>query len=96
MWNSEKRTGPRWPSGKVSALGLEGSRFESRFRHVWGPPHTKPYVVAKRRPDDAAWKLGAGAPAQASCPSSDYGSKLRDPSQNSPRVASKWDVNITN
>ncbi|GBO22457.1 hypothetical protein AVEN_274724-1, partial [Araneus ventricosus] len=24
--------GPRWPSGKVSALGPEGSRFETRFR----------------------------------------------------------------
>ncbi|GBN63549.1 Tigger transposable element-derived protein 6 [Araneus ventricosus] len=23
--------GPRWPSGKVSALGPEGSRFEARF-----------------------------------------------------------------
>ncbi|GBN13983.1 hypothetical protein AVEN_252671-1 [Araneus ventricosus] len=34
-------------------------------------------------------------PAQVSSSSSDRGSKLRGPSQKSPRVASKWDVNIT-
>ncbi|GBO32250.1 hypothetical protein AVEN_273488-1 [Araneus ventricosus] len=34
-------------------------------------------------------------PVQVSSSSSDRGSKLRGPSQNSPRVASKQDVNIT-
>ncbi|GBM32619.1 hypothetical protein AVEN_8458-1 [Araneus ventricosus] len=34
-------------------------------------------------------------PAQVSSSSSDRGSKLRGPSQNSLRVASNWDVNIT-
>ncbi|GBM86837.1 hypothetical protein AVEN_225059-1 [Araneus ventricosus] len=34
-------------------------------------------------------------PARVSPSSSDHGLKLRGPSQNSPRVASKWDVNIT-
>ncbi|GBM91228.1 hypothetical protein AVEN_31637-1 [Araneus ventricosus] len=40
-------------------------------------------------------KLGEGVPTQVSSSSSDRGSKLRGPSQNSPRVASKRDVNIT-
>ncbi|GBM76070.1 hypothetical protein AVEN_167490-1 [Araneus ventricosus] len=44
-----------------------------------------------------AWRgnLERGVPAQVSSSSSDRGSKLRGPSQNSPRVASKRDVNIT-
>ncbi|GBN30634.1 hypothetical protein AVEN_118870-1 [Araneus ventricosus] len=42
-----------------------------------------------------ACKFGEGVPAQVSSSSSDRGSKLRGPSQNSPRVASKLDVNIT-
>ncbi|GBL97333.1 hypothetical protein AVEN_170458-1 [Araneus ventricosus] len=46
-------------------------------------------------PVGVAWKFGDGVPAQASSSSSDRGSKLRGPSQNSPRVASKRDVNIT-
>ncbi|GBM73394.1 hypothetical protein AVEN_25053-1 [Araneus ventricosus] len=41
-------------------------------------------------------KFGEGVPAQVSSSSSDRDSKLRGPSQNSPRVASKRDVNITN
>ncbi|GBN15965.1 hypothetical protein AVEN_124775-1 [Araneus ventricosus] len=35
------------------------------------------------------------AQVQVSSSSSDRGSKLRDPSQNSPLVASKWDINET-
>ncbi|GBO00774.1 hypothetical protein AVEN_110770-1 [Araneus ventricosus] len=61
---------------------------------VWGLLHAKSYVVAKRPPAGVAWKLREGAPTQVSCSSSDRGSKLRGPSQNSPRVASKRDVNI--
>ncbi|GBN94810.1 hypothetical protein AVEN_105148-1 [Araneus ventricosus] len=60
-----------------------------------GPLHPKSYVVAKRPPVGVAWKLGEGVPAQASSSSSDRGSKLRGQSLNSPRVASKLDVNIT-
>nr|GBM71797.1 hypothetical protein AVEN_84168-1 [Araneus ventricosus] len=87
---------PRRPSGKVSALGQEGSRLETRFhRSVWGLLHAKSYVVAKRPPAGVAWKLGEGVSAQASSSSSDRGSKLRGPSQTSPRVASKRDVNVT-
>ncbi|GBM03616.1 hypothetical protein AVEN_203185-1 [Araneus ventricosus] len=40
------------------------------------------------------WKFGKGMSDQASSSSSDLGSKLRGPSQNSPPVASKPDVNI--
>ncbi|GBL90991.1 hypothetical protein AVEN_184387-1 [Araneus ventricosus] len=90
--------GPRWPSGKVSALG---PRFQVRnpiplkIRRVWGLLHAKSYVVAKRPPVGVAWKFGEGVPAQVSSSSSDLGSKLRGPSQNSHRVASKRDVNIS-
>ncbi|GBN72378.1 hypothetical protein AVEN_76571-1 [Araneus ventricosus] len=51
--------------------------------------------MAKRPPAGVAWKFGEGVPAQVSSSSSDRDSKLRGPSQNSPRVASKRDVNIT-
>ncbi|GBM26861.1 hypothetical protein AVEN_266295-1 [Araneus ventricosus] len=68
---------PRWPSGKVSALGPEGSRFETRFHRRWSLLHAKSCAMAKR------------PPAQVLSP------KLRGPPQNSPRGASKWDVNIT-
>ncbi|GBM09798.1 hypothetical protein AVEN_234637-1 [Araneus ventricosus] len=65
------------------------------IRCIWGLLHAKSYIVAKRPPVGVAWKFGEGVPAQVSSSSSDHGSKLRGPSQNSPRVASKWDVNIT-
>ncbi|GBN10312.1 hypothetical protein AVEN_191447-1 [Araneus ventricosus] len=46
--------GPRWPSGKVSALGPEGSRFETRFHRrsaVYGARCTlNSYAVAKHPP----------------------------------------------
>ncbi|GBO09610.1 hypothetical protein AVEN_217951-1 [Araneus ventricosus] len=45
-------------------------------------------------PVDVAWKPGEGESAQASSWSSDRGSKLRGPSPNSRRVASKRDVNL--
>ncbi|GBN35974.1 hypothetical protein AVEN_22430-1 [Araneus ventricosus] len=40
-------------------------------------------------------KFEEGVPAQVSSSSSDRGSNLRGPSQNSPRTVSKRDVNIT-
>ncbi|GBL98198.1 hypothetical protein AVEN_268283-1 [Araneus ventricosus] len=82
--------GPRWSSGKVQAR----NPIPLKIRRAWGPLHAKSYVVAKRPPAGVAWKLGEGAPAQASSSSSDRSSKLRGPSQNSPRVASKRDVNV--
>ncbi|GBN82277.1 hypothetical protein AVEN_55476-1 [Araneus ventricosus] len=66
-----------------------------KIRRVWGLSHAKSYVVAKRPPVGVVWKLGEGVPAQASSSPSDRGSKLRGPSLNSPRVASKRDVNLT-
>ncbi|GBM37215.1 hypothetical protein AVEN_14981-1 [Araneus ventricosus] len=57
--------------------------------------HAKSYAVAKRPPVGVAWKLGEVVPAQVSSSLSDRGSKLRGPSRNSPRVASKRDANIT-
>ncbi|GBN87362.1 hypothetical protein AVEN_50926-1 [Araneus ventricosus] len=59
-----------------------------------GPVAPQSYAVAKRPPVGVAWKLGEGVPAQAAPSSSDRGLKLRGPSLNSPRVASKWDVNV--
>ncbi|GBO34447.1 hypothetical protein AVEN_54245-1, partial [Araneus ventricosus] len=42
------------------------------------------------------WKFGKrGVPSQVSSSTSDHGSKLRSSSQNSLRVSSKQDVNIT-
>ncbi|GBM29887.1 hypothetical protein AVEN_246451-1 [Araneus ventricosus] len=85
------------PSGK-SRLWAGGLQVRNliplKIRRVWGLLHAKSYVVAERPPAGVAWKLGEGVPAQVS--SSDRGSKLRGPSQNSPRVASKRDVNISN
>ncbi|GBN91544.1 hypothetical protein AVEN_161668-1, partial [Araneus ventricosus] len=49
---------------------------------------------AKRPPSGVVRNLDEEAPAQASSWSSDHGSKLRGSTQNSPRVASKLDVNI--
>ncbi|GBM20526.1 Uncharacterized protein ZK1073.1 [Araneus ventricosus] len=90
---------PRWPSGKVSAQGLEGSKFETRLHCrsvVYGacctPNHTQ---RAKSPPAGAVRKFGEGVPAQASSSPSCRGSKLRGPSQNRFRIASKQDVNVT-
>ncbi|GBM77934.1 hypothetical protein AVEN_35304-1 [Araneus ventricosus] len=62
---------------------------------VWALLHVKSYLVAKRPPVGVAWKFGEGMSAHVSSSSSDHGSKLRCPSQNSPCVASERDVNIT-
>ncbi|GBO00002.1 hypothetical protein AVEN_23008-1 [Araneus ventricosus] len=66
-----------------------------KIRRVWGLLHAKSYVMAKRPPAGVAWKLREGMSAQVSSSSSGRGSKLRGPSQNNPRVASKRDVDIT-
>ncbi|GBN49238.1 hypothetical protein AVEN_216372-1 [Araneus ventricosus] len=60
-----------------------------------GPVHAESYVVAKRPPVGVVRKFGEGVRAQVSSSSSDCDSKSRGPSQNSPCVASKLDVNIT-
>ncbi|GBL84160.1 Polyadenylate-binding protein [Araneus ventricosus] len=74
---------------------VTGSKPDSTEDPRAGLLHAKSYAVAKHTPAGVAWKLGEGMPAQASSPSSDRGSKLRGPFHNSPRVASKRDVNIT-
>ncbi|GBM35266.1 hypothetical protein AVEN_45532-1 [Araneus ventricosus] len=91
--------GPRWPSGKVPTGGSQArNRIPPKIRRAWRPPHAKSYAVTKRSPPPpagAARKLGEGVPAQVSSSSFDRGSKLRGPSQNIPRVVSKWDADRT-
>ncbi|GBM45030.1 hypothetical protein AVEN_98880-1 [Araneus ventricosus] len=87
--------------GLVVRPQLWGRRVQVRnpillkIRRVWGLLHVKSYVVAKRPPVGVACKFGKGVLAQVSSSSSGRRSKLRGSSQNSPRVASKREVNIT-
>ncbi|GBN44074.1 hypothetical protein AVEN_220600-1, partial [Araneus ventricosus] len=53
--------------------------------------HVKSYAEVKRHPAGVVRKFGEGIPARMSSSLSDRGSKLRGPSQNIPRVASKGD-----
>ncbi|GBM84883.1 hypothetical protein AVEN_49930-1 [Araneus ventricosus] len=97
--SSSQSLGPRWPIGKAPASWPKGSRLETRFHpgsavHV-GPLHLKAYIGTKRSTVGMVRKLGERVPAQALSSSSDRGSKLRGPSQNSPRVVSKRVINIT-
>ncbi|GBM71081.1 hypothetical protein AVEN_103534-1, partial [Araneus ventricosus] len=90
--------GPQWPSGKVPTRDRRaaGSKPDStEDTSCMDLVHAKSYVVAKRPPVGVARMLGEGVPAQVSSSLSDQGSKLRGPSLNSPRVASKRNVNIT-
>ncbi|GBO01092.1 hypothetical protein AVEN_193686-1 [Araneus ventricosus] len=84
-------TRPRWPSSKVSVSGPEGSRFEMRPAVYGVLLHTKSYVVGQT---SSRWcgSLEREVPSKMSPSSSDLGSKLRGPSQNS---SSKQDFNIT-
>ncbi|GBM87871.1 hypothetical protein AVEN_182890-1 [Araneus ventricosus] len=80
---------------RLRALGLQvRDPISLKIRRVLGLLHVKSYVG---RPNVLllVWKFGEGVPAQVSSSSSDRSSKLQSSSQNSPRVASKWDVNIT-
>ncbi|GBM36806.1 hypothetical protein AVEN_165073-1 [Araneus ventricosus] len=52
-------------------------------------------LLTKRPPAGVVWKFGEGVQAQVSSSSSDCGSNVRVPSQNSPLVASKRYDNIT-
>ncbi|GBN27952.1 hypothetical protein AVEN_179277-1 [Araneus ventricosus] len=54
----------------------------------------KSYVEAKRPLPGMVLKFGEEVPARVSSSSSDCGSKLRDPSENNPRVASKRNINV--
>ncbi|GBN21758.1 hypothetical protein AVEN_223520-1 [Araneus ventricosus] len=72
---------------------LGAGRFQVRnlislkIRLVWSPLHVNSYVVAKRLLVGVGRMFGEWVPAQVSSSSSDRGSKLRCPSQNSPSVA---------
>ncbi|GBL92163.1 hypothetical protein AVEN_91509-1 [Araneus ventricosus] len=66
-----------------------------KIRCILGVLSAKSLVGAKRHPIGGVWKFGEGMRAHLSSSSSDRSSKLRGPSQNSPRVASKRDINIT-
>ncbi|GBL90533.1 hypothetical protein AVEN_179452-1 [Araneus ventricosus] len=86
-----------------SLHGRSGLVVRSRPRG-WRVPGLKPDST-EELPCKRAWctpnllqlvwcgSLEREEPAQVLSPSSDHGSKLRGPSQNSPRVASKRDVN---
>ncbi|GBM95152.1 hypothetical protein AVEN_17585-1 [Araneus ventricosus] len=87
---------PRWPGGKVSTSGPEGSKLDSTeeppCKWVWCTLNTSgPNVFQLVR----CGSLERGVPAQVLSSSSDRGTKLRGPPQNSPRVASRRDANIT-
>ncbi|GBL80711.1 hypothetical protein AVEN_70452-1, partial [Araneus ventricosus] len=71
------------------------TRFHSRSSMYVELVHAKSESWAKRPPAGVERKLGEGALAQVVSSSSDRCSKLRGPSQNSPRVASKRNVNKT-
>ncbi|GBM05622.1 hypothetical protein AVEN_202254-1 [Araneus ventricosus] len=78
--------------GKVSASGLEGSRFPTRFlltASVWGWCMLNLTPRKKHPSTGVARKYEEGVLNQVSPSSSDIGSKLRGPSQNSPCEASK-------
>ncbi|GBO21892.1 hypothetical protein AVEN_78060-1 [Araneus ventricosus] len=62
---------------------------------VWGLLHIKLHVVVKRPAAGVVRKFGEGGASSDSSSSSGHVSNLRGPSPNSPRVASKRDVNIT-
>ncbi|GBO08868.1 hypothetical protein AVEN_184268-1 [Araneus ventricosus] len=84
-------SGPRWPSGKISASGPESTKEPACI----GPVHANSYVgdqTSSRWCGSEVWRVGV--PALVSSSSSDRSSKLRGSYQNSPRVASKRDVNI--
>ncbi|GBO25831.1 hypothetical protein AVEN_266169-1 [Araneus ventricosus] len=86
----------RGRGGLVVRLAQEARNpIPLKIHRVWGLLHAKSYAVAKRPPVGVARKPAEGVPDQVSSSSSDRGSKLRDPSLNSPGVASEQDVNLT-
>ncbi|GBN41229.1 hypothetical protein AVEN_53994-1 [Araneus ventricosus] len=84
-----------------SGLGFAAEGFQVRspiqlkIRRALGLMHFKSYIGVKRPPTSVVRRFGEGVPDQVSSSSSDRDSKLRGPFQNSTRVSSKRDVNIT-
>ncbi|GBN39721.1 hypothetical protein AVEN_262262-1 [Araneus ventricosus] len=91
-------TTPQWPSVKVSNSKPMGPRFETRF-HCRSTEHmnlvyTKSDFVGQTVSLECIADAWRGVSAQVSSSSSDRGSKLQDPSQNS-SLSSKRNLNIT-
>ncbi|GBM65392.1 hypothetical protein AVEN_232322-1 [Araneus ventricosus] len=87
------------PSGKVSASSRRvlGSKPDSTedLPCMWACCTLNHTYGVNRPTAGVVRKFGEGMPVQMSSSSADLGSKLRGSSQNSPRVASKRDINIT-
>ncbi|GBM82292.1 hypothetical protein AVEN_149617-1 [Araneus ventricosus] len=89
-----------WQTLPTQSWGRGGLQVRNpiplKIRHVWGLLHVK---IARNGQTPlfrlSVRKFGVGGATQVSFSSSDRGSKLRGPSQNSHRVASKRDVHIT-
>ncbi|GBL89857.1 hypothetical protein AVEN_179626-1 [Araneus ventricosus] len=80
----------RWVPGSEPDLTEDRSRFRAWLT-------LKPTAWVKRPPSGVKRKFGKVVPAQVTSSSSDHlnrGSKLRGPSQNSPRIALEQDVNV--
>ncbi|GBO03629.1 hypothetical protein AVEN_199524-1 [Araneus ventricosus] len=94
--NAKVLIGQRWPGGKFAVSGPEDSSFETRFHKRTGVKadmvHVNP-VRTKLPVAGGAWKFQEGVSNHGSSSSSDHCSNLQDPSQNSPRVASKRAAN---
>ncbi|GBO07196.1 hypothetical protein AVEN_129981-1 [Araneus ventricosus] len=79
---------------KLECIGPVQKRVGSRLRKL--KKKTKGLSGKVERPPTGALRnFGDGVPAQVLSSSSDRSSKLPGSSQNSPRVSSKWDVNVT-
>ncbi|GBN06138.1 hypothetical protein AVEN_19595-1 [Araneus ventricosus] len=81
---------PQWSSGKIWSSEPEGWRHDSTE-----DPLCMCACCTSNHPVGVVRKLEMGVPAQVSSSSSDHGSELQGPSQKSPRVASRRDINIT-
>ncbi|GBM68063.1 hypothetical protein AVEN_101729-1, partial [Araneus ventricosus] len=80
---------PRWPSGKGSALETVRNPIPLKIRCVWDLLHGKSCVVdTSSRWCDVEVSRGGTSSDVVLVPE-------RDPSQNSPRVSSKRDVDVT-
>ncbi|GBM79800.1 hypothetical protein AVEN_29262-1 [Araneus ventricosus] len=66
-----------------------------KFRRVLGLFQVKSFSEDQMSSPGVLRNFGEGVPAQVLSKSSDRGSKLGAPSQNSPPAASKCDLNIT-
>ncbi|GBN32684.1 hypothetical protein AVEN_55926-1 [Araneus ventricosus] len=78
---------PWWLGVRVPASGPSGSPYSTRdlFVHKHG----------QHSPCGMTLKFERGIPAQVLPSLSDHGSKLRDSTQNTPNVSSKWNFNLT-